>query len=626
MNNQSFSEEIHHIIGIISGVLFLLLIIHTGVVFFNIPNNDYLKKIVLMYDRHLYFIRLLYVASLFVFFYIKPTLSPNRREDNSLTRIINYIIIAIFVMGYINMSFYDMIIYPFLLILSIYSVNKIVQTYAKKIVSDSIFGISNKKPFKYLYYDYKTKDGDLRVHSAEQHMYIGGGSGAGKGDSIIKPTIYQHIERFDKPALIYDVKPEMPLTKTAFNAFFNGLKEGRTFESKLVIFNISNPGMSFRINTLSKRYISKDTPAFLNEQMQYFLTNYQEEWRDPSKRDHWYKASLTVFMSLSMRFLVDDKIRDKLSFPMLCELLLTHKVGSVINFILDKEESARMLSQIRLSAIGSFKQFTGEFSTVMSGLSSIIFDKNLYWLLSNDEVNLDINNPNNNTVLCIGGSEEFPTVYTPFIAAIISIVMRYFREENKLPTLFDIDEINTIYLEHLPRDANKFRSNGVCLQIGNQLMTMLQDMYGDKKANNLFGACGNQFFGMGNDAVTSGILEKMLGEIEVENISYSTSENSKSVSTSLKKTKAMSIRTINEQNTGHMTGKIANGDPAYFSTQFERYEYADSEVPIENFVIEKYGGEENLKKEIDTNYNAIRSFAASILNEYPNKLPEGLDE
>ena len=626
MSEQGFNDEMHHLVILMASLLAFALGIHWAVyvIDFTFPSgDDYVASFLAIINPYIFYIRLGYIACLFAFFYIKKSRYKDPGKAVGLKRVIHAMIILTFLFGYSNFTAYNTFIVPVLILVSIYSVFTIFTTFTIRLKSQNIFGITKEKPFKKLYYDYETDQGTLRVHSGEQHTYVTGGTGAGKGSSIMHPTIYQHIDKFDYPALIYDVKPELPLTKTAHTAFYHGKQKGKKFNTKLVVFNISNPEMSFRVNPFSERYLSKDDAQKVTELVTNFLTNYKAEWRgENAKKDHWYEACLTVWTSLVMRFLVDDEIRDKLSLPMICELILTHRIGSVINFILDKPESARMFSQIRLSAMGSMKQFTGEFSSAMTGLSSIIMDRNLYWLFSSDEIDFDINNPENPTVLCVGGSEAAPTTYTPFIATIISLVMSYFREPNKLPALFQLDEIYTIFLEHLPRDSNKFRSNGISMQIGNQLMTMLYDSYGKNKANNLFGACGNQFYGMGNDQISSEILEKMLGDIKVENVSYSSSDSSQSVSTSLKQEKAMSVRKINEQPTGHFTGKIANGKPPYFSAQFKPYKYDGKEENLPKFVTEGYGSKEVLQKEIDINYDAIQSYAKSILESYPNVLPK----
>lgn len=620
-------DEIHFLVILLAGVTFFLLSIHwyyyqlESSIQSRIVNNLIINFFAKFNNLTIYFLRVLYVFLIGSYFYIKVANIRIKNEQFFLIRTVYFFTIGVFLLGTINIYFYDIFIYPIFSLLVIYVSTLFFATFRKKLEDENIFGISNEDTFKRLSYKFETVDNEtLKVHSAEQHMGVVGGTGAGKSDSVLKPTIEQHVN-YQLPALIYDAKPELPLTKTVYTCFSKFIEQGNEIKVPLKIFNISNHKQSFRINPLDKNYITINDSTKVTELVTSFITNLNPEWRgENSKRDHWFISARTVWVSLITRFIVDDKIRSKLSLPVLWELIMTDKIGAVFEFIKEKPESYKKFSPVLVSAQGNMKQFTGEFTSSMSGLSSLIGDKYLYWLLSADEINLDINSEENKTFLSIGGNNGTPETHTPIIATIISLIMSYFREPDKLPILFQLDELYTIYLEHLAKDANLFRSNGICMQIGVQLKTMMDDMFGKNKANNIMGACGNQFYGMGNDVGTAEFLEKMLSDVEKVNYNYTDSDSGSSKGQSLKNKKAKNIREINAQLAGEFTGKIANGIPPYFSTRLKRYKYHKEELDLPDFALEAFGGEEEMEKEIQDNYNSICKFALDILESYPNNL------
>ncbi|PZU20152.1 MAG: hypothetical protein DI589_18850 [Shinella sp.] len=557
------------------------------------------------------FLRIVYVFTSLAIFYLKPpvTISPDKDKTGRLA--LSLFIIALFLFGFSPIGFYNLFIYPFIMLAVLFSAYLIFTLFGTTFKDENIFGISNEDKYSSLSYTYQTDQGQLTIHSAEQHIYVQGGSGAGKSDSILKPTLYQHVFK-DFPALIYDYKGNPPtLGKTAHTAFVHANLDGIIHKTKLKYLNFADITRSNRVNPFSKRYL-KDY-ADIDQLVSILLKNYSASFRE-GKDDFWFKGAKAIWGSLILRIQNDRELSHHLCLPLLVELLLTDDKEALIAFITEDREARKILTSVSDSK-GNEKQFTG-YITSANDLCGPLVGKNLYWLMSQDDINLNINTNEEPTFFCIAAVEGKETIYTPIVAMIIDVTSRFFLEQNKLPTLFQLDEIYTLYLENLPMQANVLRSNKVCLQIGNQLLSQMTEKYG-KKANILMGACGNQFFGQSSDVESSETIVKLLSDVDKHTVSISTSDSNISVSDGLKRQKAREVRDIASQPTGTFTGKIANGKPPYFSASFERYQYHAEEIEIPPFVLDHITLDE-LEKDIDTNYNNICNLAEKIINNYRN--------
>lgn len=632
---RAFKEDINYWLMMAAGVLLSIILFDWAVRFF----PDMAKSNVLLFiddnvvrpiSGHLSWLRFGYVFFIVLHFWANPW-RKNLNGDKWPTLLITGFVCAFFISGYSGYRLYDMANVPVLAFLVLFMIMRCSSFLKPSFKEENIFGLSNQP----MMYDnklvYLTDRGKLGVHSVEQHIMVLAGTGAGKGGSITDPSILQNMEK-GNAMIIYDAKGDLPMTRVAYTCKLHLLDKNKASKQKLYVFDISNPRHSYRINVLSREYINKDNFGLVVEIMSGFLKNLNPQWSGQNaKLDHWYEASLAVWTSLCMRFLEDEKLRDHLSFPLLTEMIMSNRVGQVLSFIEDGQLSKKMLSPIYLSSQGNMRQFTSEFSSAMGGLSKVVSDKNLYWLLSKNEIDLANNTEGKSSTICIGGNLAATDTYTPFVATILNLAMEYMRAPKgpPIPSFLLLDEINTIFLEHLPRDANIVRSNKVGMMFGLQSFSMLEDKYGTKKANNLLAACGNQFFGMSNITQNAEILEKMLGTRDIVHTSMSRGDSGASDTQSLKDKKVISVRDVVSQERGQFSGKIANGKPPFFKARFQLFKLAKNTVPkLPEFVKDAYDGKANgqeeltLQGQIDKNFKHISNLAEGILAKYPDKLAE----
>lgn len=581
-------------------------------------------KIVYVFHKVLYLIRLIFVAASGLAFY-----ASNRVRKKEVYHTTHYIVSAIciiifLVKGY-SFNFYNLYIYPVLVLLNVLAVYILVSYTHQYLEDQMIFGLSKKGTQNKFGYRLKVQNKEthqvkvdyLDIHSPHQHIYIQGGSGSGKGGSLFHTLIYQSIE-MNLPGVIYSYKGHhSKLVKTAYLAYYHQIKKGITPNATLKLFNGIDLSRSFRANPIAPKYLP--TAAHAKTMATVIAIALNKDWI--KKFDEWAKWSVSIIHSLIWKLACDHP--NLCSLPFLVEILYYENAEAIINFIESNNDSKKLFRSVSLAKDGSVKQFTGIITTVLSGFTSLI-SKEMYWLLSADEINFDITDPVNPELIIICNDEDIKESVSPVISAIFSVVMKKTNKSGKLNGFMCLDEIHTQYFHDLDTYANTARENGMSIHIGNQEISMLYDLWGVEKGDNVRGACGNQFYGMAGTEKSAKIPVEMLSNIDIVNWSFSDSSESSSQSETLKEKKAMQTRDVMGLKTGEFIGKIANGTPPYFKEQFMLFEYEKSldEIEIPPFVLDEYTPEE-LSLAVEKNYQEIQNKVHELLLPYiPEEVPK----
>lgn len=134
----------------------------------------------------------------------------------------------------------------------------------------------------------------------------------GKSESVAKPIINQAIAK-GYAGFIYDYKDELPLTKTAHQAFIDYNVQDR----KLWIINFNDVSRSHRINPIHPDNIP--VSAFADEYAQAILKNLNKEWI--RRQDFWAKSAITFLRAIIWFF--------RNNYPQYCTL--PHVVALALN-------------------------------------------------------------------------------------------------------------------------------------------------------------------------------------------------------------------------------------------------------------------------------------------------------
>lgn len=115
--------------------------------------------------------------------------------------------------------------------------------------------------------------------------------------------------------------------------------------------------------------------------------------------------------------------------------------------------------------------------------------------MSGDEFTLDINNPDNPKILCVGNNPDRQNIYGAALGLYNSCIVKLINKKGKLKSSVFIDELPTIYFKGLDNLIATAQSNKVAVLFGFQDFSQLKRDYGDKEAAVVMNTVGNIFSG-----------------------------------------------------------------------------------------------------------------------------------
>jgi type IV secretory pathway TraG/TraD family ATPase VirD4 len=559
--------------------------------------------------------------------YLTPSVKFSR--DITTDKRIRFSMIALvlslfFAYGYWNIPFYDIFIYPFVFVFSIYFISKAISFFRGNFVEEDIFGINKKvgKHTVWLTVIVKLKPkkifDKLAVTNANQHILVEGGSGSGKSASIIKPLIMDYTKT-GLPGVIYDYNGDPRdegspiLSRTAYR----GLSECSVKDkAKLALINFTDMSMTMRVNVLSEKYIREK--ADISNMCITLMKNLEPAWKQ--KTDFWAQNAISFVEAVTLMYYKYYK-----EYCTLPHVLATcmHEHPPVLEWIVDKGDSEILhkcqpiITAYRQQAEG---QIAGAISSAQLPLAKLD-SAEIFWVLSADEFSLDITKNDNKSVLCLANAPSISEYVTPVLAVILNAVMTVMNTPGKSPAFFVVDELPTINIFKLDNFVSVVRKYGIACILAYQSFSQMIRDYGKDNANTIRDASGNFFFGSTGSLETAKYVSDFIGDTKKIDRSYSESPDHISASERMSREKILQPRDIMSQPIGHFVGKVVDGEPPLFSLQFNPYLDEENEKDIPRFSLpevtkDKKKNMEILNNMVRKNYEKINQDVKSILADY----------
>lgn len=123
----------------------------------------------------------------------------------------------------------------------------------------------------------------------------------------------------------------------------------------------------------------------------------------------------------------------------------------------------------------------GQIASAKIPLSRMISPQ-LYWVMSGNDFTLDINNPADPKVLCVGNNPDRQNIYSAALGLYNSRIVKLINKKGRLKSSVIIDELPTIYFRGLDNLIATARSNKVAVCLGFQDYSQLTRDYGEKES------------------------------------------------------------------------------------------------------------------------------------------------
>lgn len=454
----------------------------------------------------------------------------------------------------------------------------------------------------------KMYNGFINLVNIFRATMILGTPGSGKSYAIVNQFIKQTIEKA-YALYIYDFKFD-DLSIIAYNHLIK-YRHRYKVPPKFYVINFDNPRKSHRCNPLAPELMTDISDAY--ESSYTIMLNLNKSW--VQKQGDFFVESPIVLFTAIIWFLKLYENGKYCTFPHAIELL-NKRYEDVFTILTSYPDLENYLSPfVDAWKGGAAEQLMGQIASAKIPLSRLISPQ-LYWVMSGSDFTLDINNPKEPKVLCVGNNPDRISIYGAALGLYNSRIVKLINKKKQLKSCVIIDELPTIFFKGLDNLIATARSNKVAVVLGFQDFSQLKRDYGDKEAAVIMSTVGNVFSGqvVGETAKTlSERFRKILQKRE--SMSINRNDTSTSISTQLDSLiPASKISTLSQ---GMFVGAVADNfgetiEQKIFHAQIvvdneavQKETAAYQPIPeISSFLDEN--GNDTMEEQIRANYRQIK--------------------
>ena len=471
-------------------------------------------------------------------------------------------------------------------------------------------------PTKFVYQG-KEWDGWINVVNPFRATIVLGTPGSGKSYAVVNNYIKQTIAK-GFATYIYDYKFD-DLSVIAYNELLKNIDKYKVKPSFYVI-NFDDPRRSHRCNPINPMFMVDISDAY--ESAYTIMLNLNKTWIQ--KQGDFFVESPIILLAAIIWYLRIYKDGKYCTFPHTIEFL--NKPYADIFTILTSYPSLENYLSPFMDAWkgGAQDQLQGQIASAKIPLSRMISPQ-LYWVMTGDDFTLDLNNPNEPKILCVGNNPDRQNIYSAALGLYNSRIVKLVNKKGQLKSSIIIDELPTIYFRGIDNLIATARSNKVAVCLGFQDYSQLARDYGDKEAKVIQNTVGNIFSGQVVGETAKNLSERF-GKIlqQRQSVSINRQDTSTSINTQLDF--LIPASKISNLSQGTFVGSVADNfgeeidqkifhsriivDSAKVSAETKAYK----KIPIVNEFKDE-NGNDIMQEQIERNYSRIKDEVEQIVQD-----------
>lgn len=465
------------------------------------------------------------------------------------------------------------------------------------------------------YYKKKQHNGWINIVNPFRATIVLGTPGSGKSYAVINNFIKQQIEK-GFAMYIYDFKFD-DLSTIAYNHLLKH-QDAYKMVPKFYVINFDDPRRSHRCNPINPAFMTDISDAY--ESAYTIMLNLNKTWIQ--KQGDFFVESPIILLAAIIWYLKIYENGKYCTFPHAIEFL-NKKYSDIFPILTSYPELENYLSPFMDAWEGGAQdQLQGQIASAKIPLSRMISPQ-LYWVMSGDDFTLDINNPDEPKILCVGNNPDRQNIYSAALGLYNSRIVKLINKKGRLKCSVIIDELPTIYFRGLDNLIATARSNKVAVCLGFQDFSQLNRDYGDKEAKVVMNTVGNIFSGQ-VVGETAKMLSDRFGKVLQKRQSLTINRNDKSTSISTQMDSLIPASKISNLSQGMFVGAVSdNFDERIEQKIFHAEIVVDSDkirnetknyVPIAKITnFEDNKGEDSMKTDIHENYSRIKKEVYKII-------------
>ncbi|MBV9986043.1 MAG: YWFCY domain-containing protein [Chitinophagaceae bacterium] len=401
-------------------------------------------------------------------------------------------------------------------------------------------------------------------------LLITGSPGAGKSWFIILPMIKQQLQK-GYTMFIYDFKYD-DLSKAAYNWL---CRYEKNFVHKPFFYSINFDDLrcSHRCNPLQPEGMADITDAI--ESARSILLGLNRDWI--TKQGDFFVESPINYVTAIIWYLRKYEDGRFCTLPHVIELMQAEYKELLP--VLNSQPEIEVFVNPFITAYQNkaTDQLEGQVASAKIGMARLSSPQ-LYWVLSGNDFTLDINNPYEPKLLCLGNNPEKKTIYGAVLSLYISRLLRSINKKGKLKCSLVFDEFPTIVVNNVDDLIATARSNKVATTLAMQDFSQLKKDYG-KHAEVITDICANVISGQVSGDTAKSLSERF-GKIlqQRETISVNRQDTSTSYAQHLEN--AVPASKISSLSSGQFVGVVGDNPDERISLKMFHAEIINDAVEM----------------------------------------------
>ena len=472
------------------------------------------------------------------------------------------------------------------------------------------------------YYKKRWNNGFVNIVNIFRACMVIGTPGSGKSYAIVNSYIRQLIAK-GFAIYIYDYKFD-DLSTIAYNSLLKNMDKYEV-KPRFYVINFDDPRRSHRCNPINPEFMTDISDAY--EASYTIMLNLNRTWIE--KQGDFFVESPIILLAAIIWYLKIYKNGIYCTFPHAVELL-NKPYSDLFTVLTSYPELENFLSPFMDAWKGGAQdQLQGQIASAKIPLTRMISPQ-LYWVMTGNDFSLDINNPKEPKLLCVGNNPDRQNIYSAALGLYNSRIVKLINKKRQLKCAVIIDELPTIYFRGLDNLIATARSNKVGVLLGFQDFSQLTRDYGEKESKVIQNTVGNIFSGqvVGETAKT---LSERFGKVLQQRQSVSINRQDVSTSINTQLDSLIPASKIANLSQGTFVGAVADNfgekieqkifhaeivvDHAAVSAEEKAYR----KIPFINEFKDK-DGNDIMMQQIQRNYDQIKSDAQAIINEEMDRI------
>lgn len=397
----------------------------------------------------------------------------------------------------------------------------------------------------------KEKKSWINVINPFRALMVLGTPGSGKSYFVIRHVITQHIRK-GFTMFVYDFKFD-DLSRIAYNTWLKN-KHLYHIPPKFYVINFDDLACTNRCNALEPSGMTDITDAA--ESARTILLGLNREWI--KKQGDFFVESPINFLTAIIWYLRKYNDGEFCTLPHVIELMQAD-YDSLFTLLRTEKEIEVLINPFVNAYLNDvMEQLEGQIASAKIAMARLASPQ-LYYVLSGNDFNLDINNPDDPKIVCMGNNPQKIQIYGAVLSLYVNRLVKQVNKKGKLKSSLVFDEFPTIYLNGIDSLIATARSNKVATCLGIQDFSQLRKDYGREQADVIMNITGNIISGQVNGDTAKQLSERF-GKIMQDRESLSINRNDTSISRSKQLEAAIPPSKISALSSGEFVGLVAD-DP-----------------------------------------------------------------